>query len=126
MISGSTPETADARMRARGWTPSSRARSRDMTTTAAAPSFSGQALPAVTLPPGLNAGSSAASFSSVDEARGPSSAATPSHGVISRAKKPDSCAATARSCERCAKRSMSSRETSHCSATFSAVRPIGM
>ena len=38
-----------------------------MTTTAAAPSFNGHALPAVTLPPGLNAGSSAASFSSVDD-----------------------------------------------------------
>ena len=48
------------------------------------------------------------------------------YGVSSREKKPESCAATARSCDCCAKRSMSSRETSHCSATFSAVRPIGM
>ena len=97
-----------------------------MTTTAAAPSFSGHEFPAVTLPPGLNTGSSAASFSSVDDARGPSSADTPSYGVISRSKKPDCCAATARSCDCCANRSMSSRETSHRSATFSAVSPIGM
>ena len=67
----------------------------------------------------------------VESARGPSSAATtpPSafvYGVSSRAKKPDAWAATARSCERCANRSISSRETSHCSATFSAVNPIGM
>ena len=97
-----------------------------ITTTAAAPSFSGHAFPAVTLPPGLKAGSSDASFSSVESARGPSSFATPSHGVSSRSKNPDACAATARSCERCANWSISSRETSHCSATFSAVRPIGM
>ena len=73
MISGSTPETLDAMIRARGLMPSSRARSADMTTTAAAPSFSGQELPAVTLPPGLNTGSRTGSFSSVDDARGPSS-----------------------------------------------------
>ncbi len=48
------------------------------------------------------------------------------YGVISRAKCPDSCAATARSCERWAKRSISSRSTPNCSATFSAVMPIGM
>ena len=35
-------------------------------------------------------------------------------------------AATARSCDCCAKRSMSSRDTSQRSATFSAVKPIGM
>ena len=64
MISGSTPDTLDAMIRARGLMPElARRASADMTTTAAAPSFSGHALPAVTLPPGLNAGSSAASFS---------------------------------------------------------------
>ena len=66
MISGSTPETDDAMIRARGWTPSSCAFSSLMTTTAAAPSFSGHEFPAVTLPPGLKAGSSSASFSSVE------------------------------------------------------------
>ena len=131
MISGSTPVTADATIRARGFRPSSRARSSLITSTAAAPSFSGHALPAVTLPPGTKTGSSADSFSNVDDARGPSSIVTtvPSsfvYGVSSRSKKPDPCAATARSCERCAKRSMSSRETSQRSATFSAVSPIGM
>jgi len=62
---------------------------------------------------------------------GPSSAETtvPSsfgYGVSSLSEKPDACAATARSCERCANASMSSRDTSQRSATFSAVRPIGM
>ena len=100
-----------------GVAPISAARSSDMITSAAAPSFSGQALPAVTLPSGLNAGCSSWSFSYVELGRGPSSAETtvPSsftYGVSSRSKNPDACAATARSCERCAKRSMSSRETS--------------
>jgi hypothetical protein len=63
----------------------------DITSTAAAPSLSGQELPAVTLPPSLNAGSSCESFSSVELARGPSSFATtvPSGrvtGTISRSK----------------------------------------
>ena len=88
-----------------------------MITSAAAPSLSGHELPAVTFPSGMNAGCSSCSFSYVELGRGPSSAETtvPSsfvYGVSSRAKKPDSCAATARSCERCANRSMSSRETS--------------
>ena len=51
MISGSLPLTAEATMRARGRSPSSSARARLMTMTAAAPSLSGQALPAVTVPP---------------------------------------------------------------------------
>ena len=63
----------------------------DITSTAAAPSFSGHELPAVTLPSSLNAGSSSESFSSVELARGPSSFATtvPSGsvtGTISRSK----------------------------------------
>ena len=67
----------------------------DMTSTAAAPSLSGHELPAVT-PPSPNASGSSESFSSVDEARGPSSLATslPSWsvtGTISRSKKPSSC-----------------------------------
>jgi hypothetical protein len=74
--------TAEARILARGFSPSSPARSSDTTTTAAAPSFSGHALPAVTLPPGLKAGSSAASASTVEPRRGPSSAETPSQAVI--------------------------------------------
>jgi hypothetical protein len=102
-----------------------------MTSAAAAPSLSGHELPAVTVPPGLNAGSSDASFSSVDDGRGPSSLPTcvPSAsvtGTISRSKNPLSWAATARSCERCANWSCCSRVTPYFSATFSAVRPIAM
>ena len=52
MISGSTPETDEATIRARGWMPSSRRASSLITTTAAAPSFSGHELPAVTFRPG--------------------------------------------------------------------------
>ena len=55
MISGLRPDTPLATMRARGVIPSSRALMSLMTITAAAPSLSGQALPAVILPPGLNA-----------------------------------------------------------------------
>src|SRR5207245_2372537 len=61
---GSTPATAIARMRAFGFSPSSRARSSDMIRTAAAPTLSGLELPAVTVPPsGMKAGFSAASAS---------------------------------------------------------------
>jgi len=47
-----------------------------MIKSAAAPSLSGQALPAVTVPPSLNTGGSAASFSIVVPGRGPSSRVT--------------------------------------------------
>ncbi len=78
-----------------------------ISTTAAAPSFSGDALPAVTVPVGSNTGLSDASFSSDVSARGPSSLSTvrsrqtsPSNtlvltGTISSLKAPRSCAATA-------------------------------
>ena len=63
--------------------------------------------------------------------RGPSSLLTtvPSGsvtGTISRSKMPVSWAATARSCERLAYASWSSRETPYFAATFSAVMPIAM
>ena len=54
---------------------SSRARSADATTKAAAPSFSFDAFPAVTVPPGLKAGASFASASRL-VSRGVSSFAT--------------------------------------------------
>ena len=76
MYSGSLPQVAAERIRARGVRPSSLALVSDMISTAAAPSFSGHELPAVTPPPPSNASSSCESFSSVDEARGPSSLAT--------------------------------------------------
>ena len=53
--------------------PCLRARSSEQTSSAAAPSLSVEELPAVTLPPGRNAGSRRASFSSVESLRGPSS-----------------------------------------------------
>src|SRR5215210_1388235 len=65
MYSGSLAAVAEAMMRARGFRPSSSAFVSDMTSTAAAPSFSGHELPAVTLPSSLKAGSSWESFSSV-------------------------------------------------------------
>ena len=102
VMSATKADELGLKPRARGWRPSSAARGSLITTTAAAPSFNGHEFPAVTFPPGLKTGSSSASFSSVDPRRGPSSAATPSQGVISRAKKPLSWARTARSCERCA------------------------
>ena len=91
-------------MRASGAMPSSAALVSLMTTTAAAPSLSGQALPAVISPSGRNTGFSSASFSTVVPGRGPSSLSTtvPSGsvtGVISRSKKPFSTLATARCCD---------------------------
>ncbi len=131
MISGSSPLVAEATIRARGLTPSSRARSSDMTSVAAAPSLSGHEFPAVTRPFSRNAGFSCESFSTELSARGPSSLSTvlpsgSSTATISRSKKPESRAVTARSCERWAYSSMSSRATSYFSATFSAVSPMAM
>ncbi len=63
MISGESPLTPVATMRASGVNPSSRALSSLITTTAAAPSFSGQALPAVIVPLGRNTGLSWLTFS---------------------------------------------------------------
>ena len=76
MISGLRPVTPLATMRASGVMPSSWALVSLMTTTAAAPSLSGQALPAVTVPPSRKTGLRAASPSRVVPARGPSSLVT--------------------------------------------------
>ena len=97
-----------------------------ITTTAAAPSFSGQALPAVISPSGRNTGLSWASPSSVVLGRGPSSVVTlvPSGsvtGVISSAKNPFSTFSTARSWDSLANSSISVRVTPSSSRTFSAV-----
>ncbi len=102
-----------------------------MTITAAAPSLSGQALPAVTVPPSRKTGCKAASPSSVVLGRGPSSLVTtvPSErvtGMISRSKKPFSWEATARVCDSSANSSISCRDTFSYSATFSAVCPMAM
>ena len=133
MISGSRALTPEEMKRAIGVSPSSRARVSLITITAAAPSFSGQALPAVTVPSGRNTGFSSASFSLVVPARMPSSlatvtglpsASTVSIGVISRSKKPRSWAAVARCCDIAAHSSCSSRLTFSYWATFSAVWPM--
>ena len=131
MISGSSAAVAAVMIRARGLRPSSSAFSRDMTSVAAAPSLSGHELPAVTPPPPSKASGSCESFSSVEDARGPSSLTTslPSAsftGTISRSKKPSSWLWTASSCERWAYLSMSERLTSYFLATFTAVSPMAM
>ena len=74
MISGERALTPVATIRASGVSPSSAARVSDMTTTAAAPSLSGQQLPAVTTPSGRKTGLSRETASRVTPARGPSSA----------------------------------------------------
>jgi hypothetical protein len=145
MISGRIAVTVEATIRASGVSPSCSALSADMTSTAAAPSLRGQALPAVTLPSGLNTGLSLASTSIVVPGRGPSSCLTtvswtstglPSRSVsvcagtvtdtISASKWPESRASTARFWEMTAHSSCCSRVTPQRSATFSAVIPIGM
>ena len=65
MISGLSALTPLATMRASGVIPSSLALVSLITTTAAAPSLSGHAFPAVTDPSGRNTGLSVASFSTV-------------------------------------------------------------
>ena len=102
-----------------------------ITTTAAAPSLSGQQLPAVTVPFGRKTGCRAATFSIVVPGRGPSSAVTtvPSGrvtGVISRCQKPLAMAFSARFCERTPNSSCCSRVMPRSSATFSAVWPIAI
>ena len=103
-----------------------------ITITAAAPSLSGHALPAVTSPSGRNTGFSVASFSTVVPARGPSSLLTtvPSGvvtGVISRSKKPLRLRGD-RALLRLHRElvHLLARSTPSISRTFSAVWPIAM
>src|SRR5919204_5460055 len=102
--SGSRAACACATTRASGRKRRSRARDALATTTAAAPSLSFDALPAVTVPPSLNAGLSFASASR-DVSRGVSSLDTTtgapfgwatSTGTISSSKSPRRCASSAR------------------------------
>ena len=120
ITAGSTPAEALATMRASGSRPSSRARSSLVTTTQAAPSLICEALPAVTVPPCLKIGLSAARRSRLVSGRGPSSAwmvtGSPlgwgtSTVTISSSKRPASAAAMARRCDSSANASWSSRET---------------
>ena len=93
MISGFSADTPVATIRADGSIPSSSAFVSLITTTAAAPSFSGQALPAVTRPSGRKTGWSSAIFSRSLLGRGESSSDMvppfgSSTGVISFSQKP--------------------------------------
>ena len=102
-----------------------------ITITAAAPSFSGQQLPAVTVPSGRNTGCSAATFSSVVPGRGPSSADTtvPSGsvaGVMSRCQNPSASAFSAWFCDRTPNSSCRCLVMPRNCATFSAVSPMAM
>ena len=131
MISGDSADTPVDTIRASGVMPRSAALRSLMITTAAAPSLSGQQLPAVTVPSGRNTGCSVATFSSVVPARGPSSAVTtvPSgrvSGVMSRCQKPLASAFSARFCDRTPNSSCACRVMPRNCATFSAVWPIAM
>ena len=76
MTLGSTPNVADVTTRASGCQPCFAAAPALQISSAAAPSLSGDALPAVTVPFALNAGLSFASDSSVVSGRGGSSCVT--------------------------------------------------
>ena len=101
--------------------------SADISSTAAAPSEICEALPAVILPSGLNAGFSCESASRFVSGRMPWSVTyvSPSTviGTISRSKRPSSVAWWASRCERTASSSSSERGISHWSAIISAPRP---
>ena len=118
---------------ASGSTPSASARSALMTTSAAAPSEICEALPAVIVPSGPNAGGSWASESGVVSGRMPSSASTTetaprrpvtSTAAISSADRPEALALAARSCERAAQASCRSRAIPSDSFTSSDDSPM--
>ncbi|OIQ99558.1 hypothetical protein GALL_183070 [mine drainage metagenome] len=120
-------------MVASGFRPSAAARLADITTTAAAPSFSPDALPAVTVPALSKAGLSPARLSAVAPWRTNSSVAKATGspflcgngtGTISSAKRPAFCAASALFWLAAAKASCISRVTPYFFATFSAVVPM--
>ena len=113
----------DATTSASGSAPSASARSRRMTATAAAPSESCDALPAVMVPSDPNAGGSSASDAAVVPGRMPSSRSMPTP-TISSAKRPLSRASAARWCERAAQASCSSREISSAALTSSEDSPM--
>ena len=114
--------------------PCASAYARDVTTTAAPPSFSELALPAVTVAPSPlpNAGRSLARTSAVVSTRGPSSVSTivspffPAMvtGAISFVKRPAFCASTAFRCEAAAKSSCSLRVRPAFFAVYSACPPM--
>ena len=142
---GSTPATAEATKRASGARPRRASPAAEARRTAAAPSFSPEELPAVTVPPVFspdfppdlrNAGASAARSAAVVDGRGCSSTSTRrgaplplrpaiSTATSSAANRPAACAAAQRCWLRSAKASWASRVTPYRSATSSAVSPSG-
>ncbi|MNI33975.1 hypothetical protein D3C73_879470 [compost metagenome] len=131
MMAASTPIVANEAIRASGVRPRRAASSSRISTTAAAPSFRPDALPAVTVPSFLKAGLRPARTSSV-VARGFSSVSTMMSplrvlivtGTISALNRPSAIAAAAFVCEASANASCSSRVSAYLAATFSAVMPM--
>jgi hypothetical protein len=102
-----------------------------VTSTTAAPSVSGDDVPAVTTPSGRNAGLRFASASAEVAGRMQPSASITSPdarrtGTISPASRPSARAAAALRCDSTANASWSARLTFQRCATFSAVSPIEM
>ena len=132
MIDGSRPAEEYALILTSGFRPSSFAFDADIMMTAAAPSLSPDALPAVTVPSFANAGRRLDSDSTVVPCFGNSSASnftvpfllTISNGRISSLNLPAFCAASALFCEAVANSSCSWREIECFFATFSAVVPM--
>ncbi len=119
-------------MRARTGAPSSSAFCADISTTAAPASFMPDALPAVTVPSGLNTGFSLPRPSTDASGRTCSSRVNSlvpfldfsSTGTISSSNRPSSCARAARMCDSTENSSCCSRLMSCDSARFSAVTPM--
>ena len=132
MMAGSTPALAQERMVARGSRPRALASSADMSTIAAAPSLSPEALAAVTEPSLVKAGRSFSIDSSVAPWRMYSSLSTVTSpflpaittGTISSSNFPDVWAASALCWLARAKASWSARLIWYFSAMFSAVWPM--
>ena len=128
ITSGAQPATAMPRMRARTGRPCARAKAPEVTSSAAAPSVSGELVPAVTEPSASKAGLSSASLSTVVSGRMQPSWRTrpvlPRIGTISASNRPSARAAAALRWLVAAKASCASRPIWCCRARFSAVSPI--
>ncbi len=130
MMIGSTPTVVWSRMRARTRSPCFSDAAREAMSTPAAPSESGDEVPAVTRPPsGRKTGLSAASDSIEVPGRTAWSArrSSPSSGIrtISASKRWPAIASAARACERTANSSICSRVMPQRSAMSSALSPCG-
>jgi hypothetical protein len=131
MISGLSALTPVATIRASGRQAELGARVLLITTTAAAPSFSAQQLPAVTVPSGRKTGARPGDAGHGDPGAGPVVGAD--HGPVGQGdgddlgvEEPVAIACSARFWERTPNSSCSRREMPRRPATFSAVWPIAM